>query len=266
MHPRKQEMEPMASPINDVVTTAVEAHWALAAAGLSDMVWGHASIRRPDGTGIVMKAAGWSFEEIQADRIVGVSWESERIDGTGKIHIEVPIHTQIMLARPDVGCVVHTHAPAVAAFASLNVEMRPISHDGVIFADGALPRFELTGNLISTPELGKALAGVLGDAPAVTMPCTRHFSSVPARCNCWPPPPAARPSGRIPRKSSPSARRPGPRRSVPPVTPIWSAAAKRCTDSGRRSRLSESAAVEPREMVMVIDGALTEHFVAQRGR
>jgi L-ribulose-5-phosphate 4-epimerase len=170
MHPRKQEMEPMASPINDVVTTAVEAHWALAAAGLSDMVWGHASIRRPDGTGIVMKAAGWSFEEIQADRIVGVSWESERIDGTGKIHIEVPIHTQIMLARPDVGCVVHTHAPAVAAFASLNVEMRPISHDGVIFADGALPRFELTGNLISTPELGKALAGVLGDAPGVLIP------------------------------------------------------------------------------------------------
>jgi ribulose-5-phosphate 4-epimerase/fuculose-1-phosphate aldolase len=154
----------------DVVTAAVEAHWALAAAGLSDMVWGHASIRRPDGTGVSMKAAGWSFEEIQADRIVGVSFDGQRIEGDGKVHLEVPIHTQIMLARPDVNCVVHTHAPAVAAFASLNVELRPISHDGVIFADGALPRFDLTGDLISSAELGEALAATLGTASAVIIP------------------------------------------------------------------------------------------------
>jgi ribulose-5-phosphate 4-epimerase/fuculose-1-phosphate aldolase len=155
---------------DEFVTSIVEAHWALAAAGLSDMVWGHASLRRADGAGVSMKAAGWSFEEIQADRIVGVSWESERIEGTGKVHIEVPIHTQIMLARPDVNCVVHTHAPTVAAFASLNVPLRPISHDGVVFADGLLPRFEVTGDLISTPALGKALADVLGDAPGVIIP------------------------------------------------------------------------------------------------
>jgi ribulose-5-phosphate 4-epimerase/fuculose-1-phosphate aldolase len=154
----------------DVVTAAVEAHWALAAAGLSDMVWGHASIRRPDGSGVSMKAAGWSFEEIQADRIVGVSFDGELIEGSGKVHIEVPIHTQIMLARPDVGCVVHTHAPTIAAFASLNIAIRPISHDGVVFADGELPRFEVTGDLISTPELGQSLAAVLGQSAAVIIP------------------------------------------------------------------------------------------------
>lgn len=120
---------------------AVAAHRALAAAGLSDMIWGHASVRLPDGSGIETKSSGWSFEEITTQRLVRVAWDGRRLAGDGTVHIEVPIHTQIMAARPDVEAVVHTHAPAVTAFASLGVPMRAISHDGVPFAS-QLPRFE----------------------------------------------------------------------------------------------------------------------------
>lgn len=151
------------------VEQAVRAHWALAAAGLSDFIWGHASVRAADGRGVYIKSSGWAFEEIDADRVLKVSWNGELLAGEGGVHIEVPIHTQVMRARPDVGCVVHCHAPAITAFASLDQPLRPISHEGVYFA-GRLPRFELTGDLIRSAELGDALAEVLGDAPAVIIP------------------------------------------------------------------------------------------------
>lgn len=151
------------------IESIVRAHWALAAAELSDLIWGHASLRSPDGHGIYIKSSGWAFEEIDEDKIVQVGWAGNRLAGTGNVHIEVPIHTQVMLARPDVRCVVHCHAPAITAFASLRQPLRAISHEGVFFA-GCLPRFELTGDLISTKQLGDALAEVLGGAPALIIP------------------------------------------------------------------------------------------------
>ncbi|MEU8798567.1 class II aldolase/adducin family protein [Spirillospora sp. NPDC048819] len=156
--------------MKDTIETTVEASRALAAAGLTDMVWGHAAIRDPDGRGVWMKSAGWGFEEVAAETTVLVSPAGEVLGGQGKRHIEYPIHTEIMRRRPDVGCVVHTHAPALSAFASLNTELRPISHDGVLFSDPQVPRFTGTGALIATPELGGALAGALGDARACLMP------------------------------------------------------------------------------------------------
>ncbi|MDT3442167.1 MULTISPECIES: class II aldolase/adducin family protein [unclassified Pseudofrankia] len=153
------------------VEEAVQASQALAAAGLNDLVWGHAAIREPDGRGGVwMKAAGWGFEEIDADRVLLVSPDGEVLSGAGKRHIEYPIHTEIMRRRPDVSCSVHTHAPALSAFACLDTPLLPISHDGVLFCDPPIPRFTQTGALIATAELGAALAETLGDARACLMP------------------------------------------------------------------------------------------------
>lgn len=156
--------------MTDPRTHVVQASRALAVAGLGDMVWGHASVRDPEGRGVWMKASGWGFEEIDDDKVVLVSPAGIVLDGTGRRHLEYPIHTAIMAARPDIGSVVHTHAPALSAFASLNCEIRPISHDGVMFAYSRLPRFTETGALIDTHDLGDALATTLGDAAAVLIP------------------------------------------------------------------------------------------------
>jgi ribulose-5-phosphate 4-epimerase/fuculose-1-phosphate aldolase len=153
-----------------LIAEVVRASRALAAAGLSDMVWGHAAVRDPDGRGVWMKAAGWGFEEIDAGRVLLVSPEGQVLSGTGNRHIEYPIHTEIMRRRPDVGCTVHTHAPALSAFACLDAPLLPISHDGVLFCDPPVPRFTRTGALIATTELGDALAGTLSDACACLMP------------------------------------------------------------------------------------------------
>src|ERR1700690_4149853 len=101
----------------DVTTEVAQASLALAAAGLTDMVWGHAAVRDPDRRGVWMKASGWGFEEITlSDRIVLVSPGGEVLSGDGRRHIECPIHTEIMRLRPYVGATVHTSAPALTAF------------------------------------------------------------------------------------------------------------------------------------------------------
>lgn len=156
--------------MDDPVDIVVAASAALATAGLSDMVWGHASIRDPDGRGVWMKASGWAFEEIDAAKVVLVDSAGSVLAGEGRRHLEFPIHTEIMALRSDVGSVVHTHSPAVNAFASLARDLHPISHDGVPFAYPQIPRFTETGALIATPELGRSLATTLGDANAVLIP------------------------------------------------------------------------------------------------
>ena len=92
----------------DAVRLAVQASRALAAAGQADMVWGHASIRDPGGRGAWMKSAGWGLEEIDAAKIVlvtpdGAVLETGVASGEGPRHIEYPIHTEIMTARPHTG-------------------------------------------------------------------------------------------------------------------------------------------------------------------
>ncbi len=149
---------------------AARVNLVLAETGQADLVWGHVSLRDPHGRGVWMKASTWGFEEITPQRVVLVSPEGEILWGEGPRHIEFPIHAEIMLARPDVNCVVHTHSSAAVEFASLDVPIRAISHAGVEYALLGLPRFTRTGGLIRSRDLGRSLADALGSATAALLP------------------------------------------------------------------------------------------------
>src|ERR1700761_9226361 len=122
---------------------AVDGCRALAAAGQADMVWGHPSVRDPEGRGVWMKASGWGFEEVDASKIVLVSPSGDVLAGAGPRHIEYPIHTEIMTARPHVGAVGATHSPAACQFAALDVPLRPLDHAGSLFCYPEIARFPL---------------------------------------------------------------------------------------------------------------------------
>ena len=154
----------------EAIALAVDGCRALTAAGQSDMVWGHPSVRDPDGRGVWMKCSGWGFEEIDADRIVLVSPDGEVLAGDGPRHIEYPIHTEIMAVRPDVGAVVHTHSASANAFSALDAPLVPLDHAGSLFCYPEIPRFTRTGGLIKNRSLGAALAETLGDAVACLLP------------------------------------------------------------------------------------------------
>lgn len=145
---------------------------ALAVAGQSDLVWGHVAVRDPEGRGVWMKASGWSLDEVAPGRVLLVGWRGERLEGEGRPHLESHIHLGVIAARDDVTVTVHTHAAAVNAFSALEVPMRALSHDGVLFTDPQVPRSPLSGDLVADPGRGAALAAALGAAPACLMP--RH--------------------------------------------------------------------------------------------
>ena len=154
------------------VARVVEAGRALAAAGQSDLVWGHIAVRDPQGRGVWMKASGWAFEEVTPERVLLVGWDGSRLIGDGSVHLECHIHLSVLSTRPEVAASVHTHPPAVNAFSALATPLRALSHDGVLFADPPLPRSTLSGDLVADPGRGAQLAAELGAAPACLLP--RH--------------------------------------------------------------------------------------------
>lgn len=147
---------------SEIVKTVSIASRVLALEDHGDLVWGHVSIRDPKGRGVWMKAATWGFDEITPARVLLVGWQGEVLAGKGRPHAEYPIHTEIMRARKNVNCVVHTHAPHAVAFAALGQPLRPISHEGTFFVPPDIARFTETGDLILTRELGAAVAQSIG--------------------------------------------------------------------------------------------------------
>ena len=88
--------------------------------------------------------------------------------------IERFIHGEIYRERPDVTAIVHTHAPALIPFGVSATPLRPLHHMCGFLGDGA-PVFDirrehgLTNMLITSGELGQALAASLGPRAVVLM-------------------------------------------------------------------------------------------------
>lgn len=139
----------------------------LGANGHDDYVWGHVSVRDPEGRGVWMKASTFGFDEITAEQVILVSFDGEVLAGDCPRHVEWPIHTELLRARPDVGSVVHTHPPHSIAIAASGQPLRPVSHAGTLFVPPDVPRFTETAELIVTPQLGVDVAATLGDQNAM---------------------------------------------------------------------------------------------------
>lgn len=141
----------------------------LAMTGQSDMIWGHVSRRDPDGRGTWLKGGGLGFEEVAEDDVLLVSREGELLEGQGRVHLEYPIHTELLARRPDLGAVVHTHGEASVTFSAMAQDLRPLGHEGALFTPPALPRFDATSDLIHTGELGAAVAETMGSQHALLL-------------------------------------------------------------------------------------------------
>lgn len=159
---------PLPADDGEAARIVSEASKALAFGGLSDLVWGHVSVRDSDGRGLWMKASGLGFEEVEPHSVQLIGWDGAVLVGDGSRHIEYLIHSSIYAARPDVNSVVHAHSDVVNAWCALGVPLRPLTHAGREFTE--LPQYTQTPNLIRTPELGESLALVLGDAVGVVIP------------------------------------------------------------------------------------------------
>jgi ribulose-5-phosphate 4-epimerase/fuculose-1-phosphate aldolase len=141
----------------------------LGANGHDDYVWGHASVRDPDGRGVWMKRSGLGFEEVGPEDVLLVGPDGDVLEGDGPCHIEWPIHTEVMAARADVGAVVHSHPPHCIALGASGAPLQPVSHAGTLFVPPDVPRFDRTAELVVTRDLGREVAAALGDGRALLL-------------------------------------------------------------------------------------------------
>lgn len=131
-----------------------------------DPVWGHVSLRDPDGRGVWLKAGPKGFDEVGADDVVLIDFDGRRLAGAAAVPKEYPLHTETLRARDDIDSVVHCHPPYGIALAAAGQSLYAFSNGAGPFAAG-VPRFEEPVGLVQTTDLGAAVADCLGDARAL---------------------------------------------------------------------------------------------------
>jgi ribulose-5-phosphate 4-epimerase/fuculose-1-phosphate aldolase len=135
--------------------------------GHHDTVYGHMSARSAAAERFWLKGAGLGLEEIMLTDFLELDFDGNVLAGTRGRHLEYPIHSEIYRRRPDVSAVVHTHPLYATVLGALLSELRPLTHEGSFFVPPPVPKFDQTSDLIVTPELGAAVAQVLGDRQAL---------------------------------------------------------------------------------------------------
>jgi HCOMODA/2-hydroxy-3-carboxy-muconic semialdehyde decarboxylase len=169
--PAKKALDPRSQAIADVVT----ANHILADQGVVDG-FGHVSVRDPTDPNKFYLARSMAPELVTTADVLEHDLDGNApTAGNTKLYLERFIHAEIYRARPDVNAIVHCHAPDLIPFAATGIALRPLYHMSSFLGSG-VPVFDIhkaanasTDMLVKTPELGKALAKLLGPHPAALM-------------------------------------------------------------------------------------------------
>jgi ribulose-5-phosphate 4-epimerase/fuculose-1-phosphate aldolase len=151
-----------------------EACRVLAGTGLSPGVLGHVSVRTGDDEVLVRgrgpQERGLAFTT--ADDVRSVPFAGRRDPVGWSSPNELPIHTSVLRARPDVTAVVHAHPPAVVTTTLVGQPLLPIvgAYDipATQLAAGGVPVWP-RAVLVDSAELGDDLARTLADRPAAAL-------------------------------------------------------------------------------------------------
>lgn len=148
----------------------------LAARGLADGILGHISVRTARDEVLVRcrgpRERGLAHTEAADIRAVRLDGTPVRGLGPWAVPNELPLHLEVLRARPGVSAVVHAHPPAVIAADLAGLAIEPIvgAYDipGARLAAEGVPVYP-RGVLIRTPELAREMTRALGERPAVVL-------------------------------------------------------------------------------------------------
>src|ERR1700728_1654856 len=141
----------------------------LVAEGQDDFTRGHISARVPGNPKLFfMKAHSLGLDEITMKNILTIDLEGNVVAGTARRHSEVYIHSEILKARADLNCVIHTHSPYSVALSSTGRPMRAYSQPGALFR-GEVGLYTDTIALIRSHGMGAGVAKALGPHRAVLL-------------------------------------------------------------------------------------------------
>ncbi|MCG6954366.1 MAG: class II aldolase/adducin family protein [Gemmatimonadetes bacterium] len=145
-----------------VEVSVVNAAKQMSARGLSRGTSGNVSARVDDAMWVTPSALPYAVME--PHDLVLVDWDGNTLQGSRKPTTEWPLHAALYRARPDVGAVVHAHAPFCTTLATLRRGI-PAFHYMVGVAGGDSIRCAPYATF-GTPELAVAAVDALRDRRA----------------------------------------------------------------------------------------------------
>ena len=129
---------------------------------------GHVSTRIPGRDAFVIQIGSTSRAEVSPDSMLVVDYDGNLLEGDGQPPSELPIHLEILRARPDVQSVLHSHMELAIAFTMMEgVKLLPMRARASRWKSG-IP-IDPDPSHIKLPEQGRALAKTLGPHHAVLM-------------------------------------------------------------------------------------------------
>lgn len=134
-------------------------------AGLVTGAAGNVS-RRIDAERIAITPSGVAYDVLNAERIVLVNVASGEAEA-GVPSYELPMHLAIYRSHPEIGAIVHTHAPYVTALSILRKPLPAFIDEMVVHLGGAVPvaDYAFTG----TEAVGINVVRTLGDRAGVLL-------------------------------------------------------------------------------------------------
>ena len=118
----------------DTQTKVAYACNILSMEGHTDTIYGHVSARGENAGQIWMKPATLGLEEVRPHDMLTLDLDGKKLGGVLPRHVEFPIHTAVYRQRSEVQCVIHTHPPYATAFSAVAEPLRPVNHEGALFA------------------------------------------------------------------------------------------------------------------------------------
>src|SRR5262245_9351880 len=177
LRPLRQVQQPPVSvgtPDPALIENLVAAYRILAQQGVLDG-FGHVSARHNRADNRFVMSRSLAPELVTAGDLIEFDLDGSAVDARSRaLYSERFIHAEIYRARPDIGAIVHAHAPSLIPYGVTSVPLRPLYHMASFIADG-VPVFDIrkmfgiTDMLVSDSPKGRALAQVLGDKTCVLM-------------------------------------------------------------------------------------------------
>src|SRR4051795_12971478 len=129
---------------------------------------GHVSARIPGRDAFVVQIGSQSRAELSPETMLVVDYDGKVLEGDGQPPSELPIHLEILKARPDVEAVLHSHMELAIAFTMMEgVKLVPMRARASRWKSG-IP-VDPDPSHIKYPEQGRALANTLGPHHVVLM-------------------------------------------------------------------------------------------------
>ena len=107
------------APIEDTIALrneVIEACRYLSDLGFCISTWGNVSVRVKGG--LLITPTRVNYETMTPGDMVVIDWEGNKVSGTNLPSSEMHLHRRLLLRRPDMGAVIHTHSPYASAVAA----------------------------------------------------------------------------------------------------------------------------------------------------